>query len=132
VSLDVAAHSDAPPERVWALYAQPDRWREWAPHIRSPRGLGSPEVEAGARGSIRLAGVAPIPARITAVDPGKAWTWRVGPLSLRHTVSREAGGGTAIGLDIEAPRPLELAMRFTYAPLTRVLLANLGRVAERG
>jgi uncharacterized protein YndB with AHSA1/START domain len=129
VSIEVAVHSKASPATVWELYAQPERWKEWAPHVRSPRGLGDPEVIAGARGTIRLGGAVPIPVTITAVDPGRSWSWRVGPATLRHTVARDPGGGSEIGLVIEVPRPLEPALRLTYAPLTRLLLANLARRA---
>ena len=101
------------------------------PHVRSPQGLGEPEVRAGAGGSIRLAGAVPVLATITSVDPGQAWSWRVGRVELRHSVEPAAGGGTDIGLQIDAPRPLELVLRLTYAPLTKLLLGNLARVAER-
>ena len=123
--------SSASPERVWALYAQPGRWSEWAPHVRSPQGLGNPEVRVGASGSVRLAGAVPVPATITSVDPGRAWSWRVGPAQLRHSVGLASDGGTEIGLAIDAPRAVELALRVGYAPITKLLLGNLARVAER-
>ena len=88
-------------------------------------------MRAGASGSIRLAGAVPVPATITSVDPGRAWSWRVGRVELRHSVGPAAGGGTEIGLEIDAPRGLELALRVGYAPLTKLLLGNLARVAER-
>ena len=130
MTVRVEARSDATPERVWELYARPGRWSEWAPHVRSPRGLGEPEVEPGARGSVRLGGALPIPATIGGVEPGREWTWRVGPVELRHTVTA-ADPGTLIGLELSAPRPLEPAIRITYAPVARLVLANLARVAAR-
>ena len=129
MSVRISVDADAPPARVWELYAQPERWREWAPHVRSPRGLGDPEVVAGARGTIRLGGALPLPATITEVEPGRSWAWRVGPATLRHTVE-PMGGGTRIGLEIEVPRALEPGVRLTYAPITRLLLANLARAAK--
>jgi uncharacterized protein YndB with AHSA1/START domain len=131
VSIEVKATSAAAPERVWELYVRPARWSEWAPHVRAPSGLGDPEVRAGAEGSIRLMGTVPVPARITAVEPDRAWAWRVGPAELRHTVAPATGGGSEIGLEIRAPRALELALRIGYAPLAGLLLRNLARVAER-
>ncbi|MDQ3728244.1 MAG: SRPBCC family protein, partial [Actinomycetota bacterium] len=77
--------SSASPERVWELYAQPERWKEWAPHIRYPHGLGAPEVEPGASGRIHLAGLAPVWAEVTSKRPGQSWTWRVGLVELTHT-----------------------------------------------
>jgi hypothetical protein len=114
---------------VWDLYAQPSRWKEWAPHIRAPRDLGSPEVEPGASGRIRVAGVAPVWAEVTSKRPGESWTWRVGLVELTHTVQPK-GSGSTIGLAMRAPAPMELAIRATYAPITKLLLKNLARKAE--
>ena len=131
MTVHVEVESDAPPERVWELYAQPDRWKDWAPHIRSPRGLGSPEVEPGASGHIRVAGVAPVWAEVTSKRPGQSWTWRVGVVELTHTVESRDGGGSTIGLAMRAPAPMEIAIRLTYAPVTKLLLRNLARKAEK-
>ena len=122
--------SSANPERVWELYAQPEHWKEWAPHVRSPRGLGSPEVEPGASGHIRLAGLAPVWAEVTSKRPGRSWTWRVGLVELTHTVEPRNGGGSTVGLAMRAPAPMELAIRIGYAPITKLLLKNLARKAE--
>jgi hypothetical protein len=48
--LTYRATSGAPVESVWSLMARPERWREWAPHVRGAWGLGEPEVIAGRRG----------------------------------------------------------------------------------
>ena len=107
--------------------ARPDRWSEWAPHVRGAWNLGSPEVRQGARGAVRLLGFLPVPARITAVDPGRSWSWEVGPVRLHHAIAH-----SVVRLDIEAAAPLEAALRVTYGPLCALLLRNLTRVAERG
>lgn len=128
--LSYEARSAAPPEVAWALVAQPARWHEWAPHVRGACSLGEPEVRTGARGFARLLGVVPVPARVTAKRPGRAWTWRVGPVELVHRVERR-GRGSLVAVDLHAPAPLEAALRATYGPLVAVLVRNLARVAER-
>ena len=130
VTVHVEVESEAAPEEVWDLYAQPERWKEWAPHIRAPRNLGSPEVEPGASGRIHLAGLAPVWAEVTAKRPGRSWTWRVGLVELTHTVEPRNGGGSTIGLEMRAPAPMEMAIRVSYAPITKKLLKNLARKAE--
>lgn len=126
----VHVESRASPERVWDLYAQPARWKEWAPHIRSPHSLGDPEVEPGASGRIHLAGLAPVWAEVTSKRPGQSWTWRVGLVELTHTVLPRPDGGSTIGLAMRAPAPMEMALRIGYTPITRLLLKNLARKAE--
>lgn len=122
-------HTHAPAERVWPLLAEPDRWSSWAPHLRGAWGLGSGEVRPGARGAVRLLGVVPVPAHITAKDPGRSWDWRVGPVWLRHRVT-PAPDGSVVGVDIAAPGPLEPALRLSYGPLVALLVRNLARVAD--
>ena len=130
MTVHVEVESTAAPEKVWELYSQPSRWKEWAPHIRAPHDLGTPEVEPGASGRIRLAGVAPVWAEVTSKRPGRSWTWRVGLVELTHTVDPRNGGGSTIGLAMRAPAPMELGIRLSYAPMTKLLLKNLARKAE--
>jgi uncharacterized protein YndB with AHSA1/START domain len=118
------AHSPAPPERVWELLARPALWSEWAPHIRGASGLGDPEVEAGARGTVSLLGVVPVPARVTAKEPGRSWTWRVGPMELEHRVTPHRSG-SSVAIEMRAPLPVRVA----YGPLVALLVRNLSRVA---
>lgn len=128
--LTYETRSDAAPEDVWRLMAQPALWPRWAPHIRGAWGLGAPEVQVGRRGLVRLLGAPVVPARITGKHAGRSWTWKVGPVEMAHRVSG-AGDGSAVGIDITAPRPVEAALAATYGPLVQVLVRRLGRVAER-
>ena len=48
--LSYSASSRARSTVAWALISQPDRWSDWAPHLRGAWGLGRPEVELGATG----------------------------------------------------------------------------------
>lgn len=112
------------PQRAWELIARPQEWSRWAPHVRGAWGLGEGEVRVGARGYARLLGVVPVPATITAVDPGRSWTWQVGPVEMVHRVDRAAEGCT-VAVDISAPAPIEAALRIGYRPLVELLLSRL-------
>src|SRR4051812_41523726 len=125
------ADSDADPGEAWALLARPGRWHEWAPQLRGAWGLGVPEVQRGASGVAFLLGVVPVPATITAVADGHAWTWRVGVVEFDHRVDPRDGGGCVVGIDIRAAPPLEAVLRVTYGPVVALLVRNLARVAER-
>ncbi len=92
--------------------------------MRGAHGLGEPEVRAGARGYVRLAGVLPVPVRILAVDPGRAWEWQVGPVRMRHRV--DAG---QVAIEITARGPIETAVALAYGPVITLMLHNLSRVA---
>ena len=122
--------SAAPASAVWPLMAEPARWHRWAPHIRGALRLGTPEVQVGRRGLVRVLGVPLVPARITRKRAGRMWAWKVGPVELTHRVEQRRGGGSAIAVDIAAPAPVEAALAKTYGPLVRVLVRRLARVAE--
>jgi hypothetical protein len=110
--------------RAWELMSRPKEWSSWAPHVRGAWGLGDGEVRVGARGYARLLGVVPIPATITAVDPGRSWTWQVGPVEMVHRVEPTADGCT-VAVEISAPAPIEAALRIGYRPLVDLLLSRL-------
>lgn len=126
-----SAATSAPPHVVWPLIARPDAWARWSPHVRGAWGLGSPEVEPGAIGAVRLLGVLPLPAQVTAKRAGRSWSWRVGPVELAHRVEPRSGGGSTIGLELSAPGPLEAALALAYGPLVEVALRRLATEAER-
>ena len=104
--------------------SRPQEWSSWAPHVRGAWGLGDGEVRVGARGYARLLGVVPIPAQITAVDPGRSWIWLVGPVEMVHRVESTADG-CAVAVEISAPAPIEAALRIGYRPLVDLLLSRL-------
>ena len=119
-----AADSSAPPAAAWSLVAEPRRWAEWAPHVRGAWGLGAPEVQAGKLGAAKLLGAVPVPAKVMSVDPGRAWTWRVGPLTLVHAVDPRPDG-CRVSMILDGPAPIVLA----YGPLVGALTRRLARVA---
>ena len=125
------AVTDAPPEAVWPLLAEPGRWSEWAPHLRGSWGLGEPEVEVGAVGAARLLGVVPVPARITAKRPGRSWEWQVGPVRMDHRVER-AHRGSRVIVELRAPAAVEALLTLTYGPVVDLLVRNCARVASGG
>ena len=126
-----AVECAAPPERVWALLAQPDRWHQWSPHVRGAEGLGSPEVLAGAEGQVVLRGGLRIPARIVEVEPGESWSWHVAGLLIRHRVAPLPGGRSRLEQSVEGSAPAWSIAATLYAPLVGLIGRNLVRVAER-
>ena len=129
--LTYEARSAAPARTVWRYMARPALWSSWAPHLRGAWGLGDPEVEPGSGGAARVRGDLPVPARILAKDPGRSWSWRVGPATLHHRVEPAGDGGSLVAVDIEAAAPVEAALAVTYGPLVALLVRNLARVAVR-
>ncbi len=131
--LTYEARSNATVEEAWSLIARPGRWHEWAPHVRGALGLGSPEVRLGAHGFARFFGALPVPATVVARRAGRSWTWRIGPVDLIHRVEAVPDGaaGCIVGVDVIAPRAIELLLALSYGPAVALLVRNLARVASR-
>jgi hypothetical protein len=127
MAVTFSARSAADPAAAWSLMARPSRWSEWAPHVRGAWGLGSPEVQAGTVGAVRLLGLVPVPAKVVAKRAGRMWAWRVGPAVLVHRVEPDAAGGCTVAIDMDAPR-LVTAL---YGPVVQALLRRLASVAAR-
>lgn len=120
----------APAPVAWRHLARPRLWHTWAPHLRGAWGLGSPEVEPGRIGAVRLLGIVPVPVRITDRDPGRSWTWRAGPYLMEHRVEPKPGGCDVV-IDVTATPALERAMDATYSRLINLLLSRLVDTAEK-
>jgi hypothetical protein len=125
-----ARHSSGSAEAAWTLLARPPEWSVWAPHVRGAWGLGDGELRAGDIGAARLFGVVPVPVRITAVEPGRSWTWRVGAIvDMEHRV-RPHERGCTLAIDLSAPRPLEAGLAKAYGPVIALALERLARAIE--
>lgn len=125
----VYAHdSSGSAAQAWSLMAEPRRWARWAPHVRGAVGLGAPEVRAGSLGAAKLFGILLVPAKVTAKEPGRSWTWRVGPMVLVHAV-HPTPVGCRVSVTLEAPAPLEAVLAATYGPVIEMMVRNLARVA---
>lgn len=120
----IEATGSATAHDMWEAYAEPARWRGWAPQIRAVRPLERirPELRGEVEG---LLGVR-VRFEVTVVDEdARRWTWRVhvGPatLTIAHEITE---GRTAVELD--GPAPVVMA----YAPVARLALSRLVHVGS--
>jgi hypothetical protein len=118
----VEAAGTASRDTMWDAYADPSRWRSWAPQIRSVE--PHEHIREGLEGTVTgLLGVR-ARFRVLAVerDAGR-WSWevRTGPVRLR--IDHEVDDGRA-SITIEGPAPAVLA----YAPVARLALSRLVRL----
>ena len=121
---------DAPATEVWSLIGRPDRWHEWSPYVVGAEGLGEPEVEEGAVGSVLLRGGLRIGAEILKVLPSRSWTWRVKGLVIRHEVE-PVPGGTRLSMTPEGDGPIWAPLALAYRLPTALIARNVARVARR-
>ena len=63
--------------------ADGERWHEWTPSVRSIRFLDKGPLALGTRALIRQPRFPPAVWQVTALEPGKSFTWRSGAPGLR-------------------------------------------------
>jgi hypothetical protein len=124
-SLTVRASGPATAPTVWEAYADPQRWPEWAPHIRRVDAIG--RLRPGLEGHVISPVLARVNFSVTDVDAkGRRWSWDAvfGPfrLSFDHGVESR-GAGSDTWLTMHGPLPILVL----YAPLARFALHRLVR-----
>jgi uncharacterized protein YndB with AHSA1/START domain len=71
ITFDVAAA----PDRVWTVMSDTDRWPEWTPSVTKITKLDDGPYVVGSRAIIRQPGFPPAFWRVTAIEPGRSFTW---------------------------------------------------------
>lgn len=89
----------APPDRVWAVMRDVERWPEWTASVSSVKLLEGGPLRVGSRALIKQPKFPPALWRATAIDEGRSFTWvSTGP-ALRvtgmHSVRAAPGGSVA-------------------------------------
>jgi uncharacterized membrane protein len=114
---------DAGAADVWSIYSDVERWPEWTPSVRTSEYVDGRKLVVGARVRIEQPKLPKAEWEVTAVVPGRSWTWvATGPgvrTTATHTVEPTEGGTTRVHQTIEQHGPLGVVIGRVYAKLTR-------------
>jgi uncharacterized membrane protein len=95
-----AIEIDAPPQLIWEVFSEVERWPEWTASVTSLVGLDGPALAVGKRFAIKQPAMQKLVWEVTEIDPGSSWTWvqrSPGALvSARHDVIAQPGGRTLV------------------------------------
>ena len=93
----IAVEISAAPDRVWAVMSDIERWPEWTPTVTRVERLGRGPLAVGQRARILQPRLPRAVWRITALEPGRSFTWVTRSpgvvVTARHSVE-PAGDGT--------------------------------------
>jgi uncharacterized membrane protein len=108
----------APPERVWAVMQDVERWPEWSPTMMSVRRLDTGPFALGSRAHVRQPKLRPGVWEVTELNEGRNFTWATsGP-----------GFRVAGGHEIEpTPAGSRVVLWLRFSGLLGPLLARLYR-----
>ena len=95
ISVDIKAS----PERVWQVLSDGERWHEWTPSVTSVQLLDK-TLAVGSRALIKQPELPPAKFTITALEPGKSFSWSTGIPGLilvdaKHSVEPIPSGARA-------------------------------------
>ncbi|TPG12917.1 SRPBCC family protein [Pedococcus bigeumensis] len=123
-TVDIAA----PPERVWEVLADVERWSEWTETVTWVRRLDEGPLRSGSRAKINQPKIPETEYVVTELEPGQSFTWvATGPgitTTARHTVESLPGGGSRVRLAVEQGGLVGSVMARFYHGLTDRYLAT--------
>jgi uncharacterized membrane protein len=118
---------DAPPQLVWEVFSDVQRWPEWTESVTSLVGRDGSDLAVGKRFAIKQPGMSKLVWKVTEIDPGSSWTWvqrSPGVLVIaRHWVTAQRGGRTLVRQQLEQRGALGALVGRMMAKKTRRFLA---------
>jgi uncharacterized membrane protein len=118
VRVENEIHIEAPPDVVWAVTEDVERWPEWTPTIDSVRRVDSGPFEVGSSARLRQPGMPEAVWIVTELVRGERFTWETHRRGLRMRATHELSaveGGTRCLLRLELAGPLG----WLLAPIAR-------------
>lgn len=96
---------DAPPQLVWDVFSDVERWPEWTASVTSLVGRDGPALAVGRRFAIKQPGMQKLVWKVTEIDHGSSWTWvQRSPgvlVTARHNVIAQPDGRTLVRQQLE-------------------------------
>jgi len=117
----------APPERVWEVLVDVEKWPEWTDSVSSVRLLGDGPLAVGSRVEVSQPRIPQGIYTVTALDPGRAFTWEQrqpgSTVSAHHECTPLPDGGTRVELSVVMSGALGGVVGRLYRRLTERYLA---------
>jgi uncharacterized membrane protein len=117
----------APPERVWEIFSDVERWPEWTPTVDSVERLDAGRIHLGARTRIRQPKLAVAVWEVTKFEDGQYFEWVSKVPGMRTTGGHRVIStpeGTVATATIIQEGPLAWLFGRLYARLTKNYIAT--------
>jgi uncharacterized membrane protein len=107
-TFSTAIDIQAPPERVWAVWTDVERWPEWTPTVMSLERLDGGPFVPGTRARIRQPRLRPLVWVVTRMDEGRGFTWTTGSpgvvVTAHHAIeATEIGSRATMSIEYGGP-----------------------------
>jgi uncharacterized membrane protein len=121
----------APPEVVWSVYSDVERWPAWTRSVTSVEPLDGGGLEPGRRFRIRQPRLPVLTWQVTEVRPGRSWRWTArSPGAVTeawHEVAPDGEAAAVVTLGVDQRGPLGVVAALLVRRLTQ---RYLGMEAE--
>ena len=137
---ETTAVISAPPERVWTVLADVERWPEWTSSVSKVEKLDPGVLAVGSRVRIKQPGMPPLTWRVTELEPGREFSWMTkspGATTVAsHSVEAQGNGIVIAGFSLQQTGPLSRVADWLFGKRTRryvdTEVAGLKRRSEEG
>lgn len=120
---DSSVEIDAHPTTVWDVFTDAERWPDWTASVTSLTALDGPGIEIGKRFEIKQPRMPTLVWVVSAVEPGRSWTWEVrspgGHTLASHELFDLVGGRTLVRQRIDQRGPVGVLVGVLMRKLTR-------------
>lgn len=127
MTVEDAIYIEAPPDVVWRVTVDVERWPEWTPTVTSVVRVGQAPFGLGSIARIKQPGQPEAEWVVTAFDPAERFAWETRRTGLHmvgtHEISPE-GAGTRNVLRVEARGPLGVLLWPVLRPAMRRALSE--------
>jgi len=114
---------DAPPEQVWRLFVDLERWPEMTKSQREVRRVDSGPLRVGSEAIVKQPRLPRARWRVTELEPGRSFTWETangGVTTAGSHIVEANGQGSKITLTLRL-----------HGPFARLVSAFMGRLSRR-
>jgi uncharacterized protein YndB with AHSA1/START domain len=117
---------DAPPELVWLVLMDVERWPEWTPTVTTAKRLETGMFRTGSNVRLKQPRMPETLWRVSSLTPQEAFTWTSSSRGVntvaRHVISAREGGGTRAEGHLRQTGPLGWFARLFFARMTKKYL----------
>jgi uncharacterized membrane protein len=95
---------DAPPQDVWAVLVDVERWPEWTDSIDTVSWLDESDARVGSRARVKQPGMPALTWTVTELDPGHGFDWQTSSAGVTtlgtHTIAPLGEGRSRLTLGL--------------------------------
>lgn len=121
----------APPDTVWRVMSDVERWPEWTVSVTNVRRLDGGPFAVGSRVRVKQPRLPVAVWRVTALEPGRSFTWEAqgggAKTVATHRVESDGRGGATVALGLNQTGVLASVIGIFFGGMVRRYMAMEAR-----